>query len=226
MPPRKSPERHAEVLDVAIEVVRRRGLDATSLQDIADAVGIKKGSLANYFTSKSELVALIQERFTQTAENELRQITERTDLAPEERLREMLYFHAAHCTLNMSSPVLVGFIHLWTASATAEYQQPKIVQDYQKTFEVVVAECIKKRVFRRVDPALVVNGMMGCMSWCAFWYSEREHGPLRPLVDRLIDMCFDGLRQEVTPSPATKVPTRPASAAKPASRPQRGSRTA
>jgi hypothetical protein len=32
------------------------------------------------------------------------------------------------------------------------------------------------------------------MSWCAFWYHEDQHGPLRPLVDKIIDMAFDGLR--------------------------------
>jgi TetR/AcrR family transcriptional regulator, cholesterol catabolism regulator len=195
VPPRRSLERHAEVLDAASELVRQKGLDATSLQDVADAVGIKKGSLATYFSSKAELVGLIQERFTEVAEEQLTLIAERSDLPPDKRLRELLYFHAEHCTLNLSSPVLVGFMQLWTASAARDGTvQPDIVRQYQRTFEDVVAECSRKRIFRKSDPALVVNGLMGIMSWCAFWYSDAEHGPLRPLVDKLIDMCFDGLR--------------------------------
>ena len=35
----------------------------TSFQDIVDAVGIKKGSLVNYFRPKAELAELIQARF-------------------------------------------------------------------------------------------------------------------------------------------------------------------
>ncbi|MGW0042294.1 TetR/AcrR family transcriptional regulator [Rhodococcus sp. NPDC003348] len=195
MPPKRSAERHADVLDAAIELIRQKGIDGTSLQDIADAVGIKKGSLNTYFSSKDELVGLIQARFTEVAEHELAKIAQRDDLAPDERLRELLYFHAEHCTLRVSSPVLVGFMHLWTASsAQSGGRQPDIVREYQRTFEDAVALCSRKRIFKRVDPQLTVNGLMGSMSWCAFWYNEDEHGPLRPLVDKILDMAFDGLR--------------------------------
>lgn len=195
MPPKRSAERHAEVLDAAIELIRQKGIDGTSLQDIADAVGIKKGSLNTYFASKEELVELIQARFTEVAEHELVKIAERSDLTPDQRLRELLYFHAEHCTLRISSPVLVGFMQLWTSpSAPDGRHQPAVVRQYQRTFEEVVAECSRKRIFRKADPELTVNGLMGSMSWCAFWYHEDQHGPLRPLVDKIIDMAFDGLR--------------------------------
>lgn len=195
MPPKRSAERHAEVLDAAIELIRRKGIDGTSLQDIADAVGIKKGSLNTYFSSKEELVELIQARFTDVAERELRIIAERTDLTPDQRLRELLYFHAEHCTLRVSSPVLVGFMQQWASSSSPNgRQQPRVVREYQRVFEDVVAQCSRKRLFRKIDPELTVNGLMGSMSWCAFWYNEDEHGPLRPLVDQIIDMAFDGLR--------------------------------
>ncbi|MGW5106157.1 TetR/AcrR family transcriptional regulator [Nocardia sp. NPDC004123] len=195
MPPKRSTERHAEVLDAAIELIRQKGIDATSLQDIADAVGIKKGSLTTYFTSKEELVELIQARFTEIAEQELDKIALRAELTPDARLRELLYFHAEHCALRLSSPVLVGFMQLWTSTpAPNDRHQPPIVREYQKRFVDTVIECSRQNVFRQVDPELVVNGLMGSMSWCAFWYNEKEHGPLRPLVDKIIDMAFDGLR--------------------------------
>jgi AcrR family transcriptional regulator len=195
MPPKRSAERHAEILDAAIGLIRQKGIDGTSLQDIADAVGIKKGSLSTYFTSKEELVELIQARFTDVAEQELAKIAERTDLTPDELLRELLYFHAEHCTLRVSSPVLVGFMQLWASqSAPVGRHQPAIVREYQRTFEEAVVRCTRKRIFRKVDPEVVVNGLMGSMSWCAFWYDEQHHGPLRPLVDKIIDMAFDGLR--------------------------------
>ncbi|GAA4490554.1 hypothetical protein GCM10023094_54070 [Rhodococcus olei] len=205
MPPKRSAERHAEVLDAAIGLIRQKGIDGTSLQDIADAVGIKKGSLNTYFSSKEELVELIQARFTEVAEHELARIAQRTDLTPDQRLRELLYFHAEHCTLRVSSPVLVGFMQLWTSpSSPGGRHQPAVVREYQRTFEDVVAECSRAGVFRDVDPELTVNGLMGSMSWCAFWYNEQDHGPLRPLVESIIDMAFDGLR----PKPARRTSRR------------------
>lgn len=195
MPPRRDPQKHAEVLDAAIKLIRQKGIEGTSLQDVADAVNLKKGSLVTYFGSKSDLADLVQARFTRIAELELAEIAERLGDDPETRLRELLQFHAEHCTLHMSSPVLVSFMQLWAppASPTGR-KQLEIRRQYQSVFEEAVAECSRKRVFRKVDPELVVNGLMGAMSWCAFWYAEETHGPLRPLVDKLIDMAFVGLR--------------------------------
>nr|MBF6621839.1 helix-turn-helix transcriptional regulator [Patulibacter sp.] len=43
---RRTPrKRHAEVLDAAAGVFHRKGYEAASIQDIADEVGILKGSL-------------------------------------------------------------------------------------------------------------------------------------------------------------------------------------
>lgn len=200
MPPRRDPQKHAEVLDAAIKLIRQKGIEGTSLQDVADAVNLKKGSLVTYFGSKSDLADLVQARFTRIAELELAEIAERLGDDPETRLRELLQFHAEHCTLHMSSPVLVSFMQLWAppASPTGR-KQLEIRRQYQSVFEEAVAECSRKRVFRKVDPELVVNGLMGAMSWCAFWYAEETHGPLRPLVDKLIDMAFVGLRPRPRP---------------------------
>lgn len=42
MPPRRDPQKHAEVLDAAIKLIRQKGIEGTSLQDVADAVNLKK----------------------------------------------------------------------------------------------------------------------------------------------------------------------------------------
>ncbi len=89
MPPKKDPRRHAEVLDAAIALVRQKGIEGTSVQDIADAVGIKKGSVINYFSSKKQLAELIQDRFTEVAVEELTQISERADLPADKKLKEL-----------------------------------------------------------------------------------------------------------------------------------------
>lgn len=49
------------VMDVAIQVMSERGYAATSIQEVADRVGVLKGSLYHYFRSKEELLARILE---------------------------------------------------------------------------------------------------------------------------------------------------------------------
>jgi len=58
MPKVVDPEkRRAEVAEAAWRVVDRVGIRAATLRDIAEEMGITKGSLAHYFQSKQQLVA-------------------------------------------------------------------------------------------------------------------------------------------------------------------------
>jgi AcrR family transcriptional regulator len=50
-------KRRAEVAEAAWRVIERVGIRAATLRDIAEEMGITKGSLAHYFQSKQQLVA-------------------------------------------------------------------------------------------------------------------------------------------------------------------------
>ena len=48
--------RELEVIDAAVDVFWRKGFPAASIQDVADQVGVLKGSLYHYIDSKEELL--------------------------------------------------------------------------------------------------------------------------------------------------------------------------
>ena len=50
------PSRWNEIVEAAAEAFRTNGFAATSLEDIASAVGIWKGSLYHYINSKEDLL--------------------------------------------------------------------------------------------------------------------------------------------------------------------------
>src|SRR5947207_409360 len=52
-PPRR---RQQEILEAAARVFHEKGYESTSIQDIADEVGILKGSLYYYIRSKEDLL--------------------------------------------------------------------------------------------------------------------------------------------------------------------------
>lgn len=79
--------REQAILDAAIRSFSDKGYAATSLQEIADAVGLMKGSLYHYITSKESLLyRIFQEAHLQA--NTLIQSVDRRDLQPAEKLRE------------------------------------------------------------------------------------------------------------------------------------------
>ena len=67
------PNRYNSILEESASIFRRQGYHATSLQDVADAVGIQKGSLYHHFDSKEDILfQIIEETHKATIEANVR----------------------------------------------------------------------------------------------------------------------------------------------------------
>jgi AcrR family transcriptional regulator len=79
-------DRRDEIHQAAIEIFCRKGFAAASMQDVADTVGILKGSLYHYVASKDELLKTI---FVEAASETRERIAHNValDVGPAERLR-------------------------------------------------------------------------------------------------------------------------------------------
>ena len=51
------------LLDVAQDLVQRRGLNAMSFQDLSNSVGIRKASVHHHFANKSDMVSALLARY-------------------------------------------------------------------------------------------------------------------------------------------------------------------
>jgi AcrR family transcriptional regulator len=57
----KGATRRREILEAALALIAERGYSASSLQEIADAVGISKAGVLHYFDSREALIAAVLE---------------------------------------------------------------------------------------------------------------------------------------------------------------------
>jgi AcrR family transcriptional regulator len=66
-----------KIMDTAIDLFSRRGYEAVSMQDIAEAVGIKKSSIYNHFKSKDQILQSILSYFsTELARSDMKRLNE------------------------------------------------------------------------------------------------------------------------------------------------------
>jgi AcrR family transcriptional regulator len=84
--PRVRRNREEDVLKAAIEVFHRKGYATASIQDVADAVGVLKGSLYHYIDSKEELLARIFEGSDEESVRIMEELADQ-DISAIERLR-------------------------------------------------------------------------------------------------------------------------------------------
>jgi AcrR family transcriptional regulator len=89
VPVRERRNREHEVLDAAVEVFWRKGYSAASVQEVADAVGVLKGSLYHYISSKEELLARIFDESHRDSVAIMEEV-DALDVGPLEQLHEFV----------------------------------------------------------------------------------------------------------------------------------------
>ena len=60
-----------KVLDVAEELIQKRGFNAFSFKDLQERVGIKTSSIHYYFPTKQELASALIERYSESFKDQL-----------------------------------------------------------------------------------------------------------------------------------------------------------
>jgi AcrR family transcriptional regulator len=184
----------AEIVQAATRIFREKGYHATSMQDIADAVGLLKGSLYHHISSKQELLLEVFEGGIRVAIELLEEVA-RADLPPAEKLRQAIARHIEIVTGDLDQAT----VFIMEARALTPDQRRRFVaqRDYfEGLFRQIIQEGIDAGVFRPVDANLITFALMGMHNWLILWY--REDGRLSPqeIAAVFADLVLNGLLVE------------------------------
>src|SRR5690348_15778646 len=89
-------DRESQILEAATRIFQERGYDATTIQAVADDVGILKGSLYYYIDKKEDLLFQIVEGVHRGLAESLAEVEAETD--PVERVRVFIAAHVRFIT--------------------------------------------------------------------------------------------------------------------------------
>ncbi len=185
--------REDEILAAATRVFREKGYHGASVRDIAESVGLLKGSLYHYIRSKEELLARLFEGALQETVRELEEIATR-DASATVRLRAMVRAYALSVTANLDS---VGiFLREWRSLPPPELARVRARRRTMRSlFESVLAEGARKREFAAGDTKVATLAILGMVNWLYEWY--RPRGRLRPeaLADELADRAVRSVKR-------------------------------
>lgn len=84
------------ILDATDEFLARSGYKKMTIEELANTVGIGKGSIYLHFESKEEIALSHVDRIVERLKIELKQIAFNEKLSPEERLRQMILKRVLH----------------------------------------------------------------------------------------------------------------------------------
>ena len=183
--------RAPEVFRTAAAMILQKGYDATSVSEIARALGLTKAGLYHYINGTTHLLFQIM----QYGLDELEREVAKPALAiadAEERLRFMISMHAKIVTRGHGAVTIL----VDEARALSPAQNRVITKRkraYLDFLRATLAELKKAGKLRDVNLTVAAFGILGTINWLSRWY--RAGGALdeNEMADEIVDIALHGL---------------------------------
>jgi AcrR family transcriptional regulator len=189
--------RDQEVLDAAAKVFHSRGYADASVQDIADELGILKGSLYHYIDSKEDLLFRILDETHDEVEAILQEVAALEDRPPLERLREYTMRQVEYTSRNLTKMAIYYHdVDLLSDARRKELYRKRRVHE-QFVVDLIEEAQAQGDAPKSLDARLATNYVFGSMIWVYRWY--RPGGKLKPA--QLAGSCADFVLHGITGPP-------------------------
>jgi TetR/AcrR family transcriptional regulator, cholesterol catabolism regulator len=183
--------RQQQVVQDAARVFAERGYDQTSVQDLAEAIGLATGGIYHYVRSKERLLTLICDQLMDPLLARAQELVAEPS-APAESLRALVRLWVEH-VVEHRDHLLVFQQERHMIERGAQWRE---VRANRKQFERLVAHVIE-RVHQAgelaiPDERLALAALLGMVNHTAQWY--RLRGRLSPteVADGYVDLLLAG----------------------------------
>jgi len=183
--------REEQLLQVATRLFKEQGYHNTSMQDLADALGVQKASLYYYIGSKEELLQRLLEHATSLLGAQVDEFYA-ADLPPAEKLRQALENHAV--TIMDHLDLVAVYLHEYRNLPPQRLEEALAVREhYEQVLMQILADGIASGDFRPVNVKMAVFGLLGMLNWTHQWFSPDGELSSQEVAAVLADLALKGL---------------------------------
>jgi TetR/AcrR family transcriptional regulator, cholesterol catabolism regulator len=198
-------KRREDILAAATGLFYAQGYADTSVEDIAKAVGVLKGSLYHYIDSKEDLLVRILEEVHEQVSEILAEVVARTDLSPVERLSLYVRRQVEYNARNVRK-ITVYYHDFKRLSGPRLANIRRQRRDHEQFLIDLLDEAVKcGEVHSELNTELAARATFATIIWPYTWY--RSEGPIS--AQRLADFCGDFVLNGVRGQPVAPAPSRP-----------------
>jgi AcrR family transcriptional regulator len=190
------------ILDAAAEAFMATGFAATTIDDIARAVGATKGLVYYHFRAKFDLFLAVYEEGMRRVRVRVEPHAEGTGTG-RDRLVAMSVVHVLNLMEDLAyHHVVHQAVRGEVASALKVRQrdalqaQNRLRRDYEQLFHGVVVAGIEDGSLRRVDPSLATRTLLSNLNAVDMWFRRIDGQPpaeVHALAVQIVDLLIGGL---------------------------------
>jgi TetR/AcrR family transcriptional regulator, cholesterol catabolism regulator len=182
-----------DLVVVATRLFSEHGYEGTTVRMIAEALGVKSGSLYSHISTKDEILKKIA---AQVADDFLEgsRVALVSEGTAEDRLRAMVHHHLD--VVHRRKEAVTVYYDQWRGLDKESRQEINAKRRaYERHFVQVIEEGIEDGTFEPVDvrPAALV--LLSSCNWTYQWYNRRGSRKPQEIADSFVELVLTGLRR-------------------------------
>lgn len=190
--------RRGEILRCFTELVAARGYDEVSVRDVAEALGISKGTILHHFGNKESLLEELHGDYMR------RRLAEADELLaayedPVDQLQLIVY--QLMLTQQDDRAATVAFAREIVRFANDEVMAE--VRSMRDAYTALVTDVIRRGVergeFAALEPRLAALQLFGMCNWSWTWYKPDGRWSARQIADDICHTLIGGLARHDLP---------------------------
>ena len=183
----------SEVLDRAAALFAGRGFNGTSLQEVADAVGLTRTAIYYYFPSKDALLEALLEDVTIRATRILDDI-ERSELGPLDRIREAIRRLILWATDGRNRFKMIDRSENELPAHIAK-RHLEAKRRVLESMTGLIERAIDSGEARPVDARITAFAAIGMCNWSAWWFSPEGKNSADEVAEIMADLLVSAIRR-------------------------------
>jgi TetR/AcrR family transcriptional regulator, cholesterol catabolism regulator len=195
-PPRQldlatAPRIRRDIVRAASTVFSARGYHAASMEDVARAAGMQKGSLYHHVGKKEDLLFAIHSQMV----NELTALTlpvVASSRTPAEKIREIVTIAMEFIARHREGTHV--FLQEWGAVTGPRWETLVAKRDLFESLVVgVIQDGIATGEFAPTRADIAARGLLGMVNWCYTWFRTDGDLTAREVADTFAALALGGL---------------------------------
>ncbi|SOX54423.1 TetR/AcrR family transcriptional regulator [Mycobacterium ahvazicum] len=186
------PGRRSEILDAFVRYVAERGYDRTNMGDIADELGMSKGTIVHHFGTKAQMLRELEEAHLGLQLDALGMVWDRLD-TPHERIAAIIYASAMLQVIARNATVASQREVVQLSDDPAMQHVRKLRQQLQALAVDEIRNGIESGVFRTVDVELAALQLWGSLQWMWVWFDPADSRTPEQVGAAFVDVFLGGL---------------------------------
>ena len=182
--------RRHEIFHSSVALILKQGFAGTSMQEIADAAGVGKSTLYDYFPTKDHVLLFVFEEELDVFQAQAADLAAQA-MPVQEKLIQILEAHLEYLLNNKNF-----FIELSTqVMQLGQAGQQRIMKKryaYQDLLRAVLEQGVREGVFRPVNTRLATRALIEAME--VLVYTTRPTGTPREMLADVLDIFMHGIQ--------------------------------